>query len=172
MTWTPLPAPADMTFEQLISELDDRFEQLLGYVDGEAPAETQTIQELRTEILALIAAARVYDQAGFVIGLPTAGARLFLVVAVRPYTIPENCVGSYGKAAVAPTASAEFTLKKNGVSFGTMTFDAGLTTAEFVTADDVSFEAGDVLEVVAPAVQDVTLADVCWNLKALFSEEG
>jgi hypothetical protein len=44
-----------------------------------------------------------------------------------------------------------FSIEKNGVAFGTMTFAASGTTATFAAASQADFVAGDVLMVVCPA---------------------
>lgn len=66
---------------------------------------------------------------------------------------------SQGFAEIAATATTDFDIQKNGVSIGTMRFAAAGTVATFIFAGDVSFVAGDVLTVIAPASPDATLAD-------------
>ena len=66
----------------------------------------------------------------------------------------------------AATASAVFTLKKNGSSIGTITV-AIAGTAGTVSISDSSIPAGAVLELFAPAVQDATLASVTITIAAI-----
>jgi len=92
-------------------------------------------------------------------GSPGASAVLLRLPVVRTVTFPAGLAGSRGVAGTAPTANATFDIRRNGATFGTMTFAAGATTATFAAASETAFSAGDVLSLVAPATQDVTLAD-------------
>ena len=74
----------------------------------------------------------------------------------------------YGVAATAATASATFTISKNGSSIGTAVFAAGATTAT-ITLSATSFAAGDVITIVGPATADATLANVDFTLLATTS---
>jgi hypothetical protein len=108
---------------------------------------------------------RPYIVAGYFPGQPAAGAimlRLYFSLAVR---LPQNLTGSQFKAATAATAQAAFDIQKNGSSIGTATFSAAATSASFTFSADVDFSAGDYLDIVAPASQDATLADICISLK-------
>ena len=71
--------------------------------------------------------------------------------------------GSQGTAGTAATAMATFEVQKNGVNVGTMVFAAAATTATFTMASATTFNAGDVLTLVAPAVPDATLANLAWT---------
>src|SRR3990167_1292164 len=64
---------------------------------------------------------------------------------------------SRAKSDVAATAQAVFSLRKNGVEFGTITFAAASTTGVFAAASETIFVDGDELDVVAPSVMDATL---------------
>jgi len=68
---------------------------------------------------------------------------------------------------VAATASATFTMLKNGISFGTINFAAAANTATFTVAADTTFDVGDRLTITAPSPADATLADVFMTLRAL-----
>jgi hypothetical protein len=83
--------------------------------------------------------------------------RMVMPTTVVFYT---GLVDSRASAQVAATASTVFSLKKNGVEFGTLTFGIGATTGVFAAAADTSFSAGDILTVVAPNPRDATLADL------------
>jgi hypothetical protein len=75
-----------------------------------------------------------YDVGSCVIDKPDAGATAAVIAVVRAFTIPSNFTGSLAKASVAATASATFTVNKNGSSIGTFVFAASGTTATFWTA--------------------------------------
>lgn len=71
---------------------------------------------------------------------------------------------SRGRALVAPTADADFTIKKNGSSIGTIRFEAGSPTSVLITfASAQSFAVGDLLQITSPA-EDATLADISFSL--------
>jgi hypothetical protein len=70
----------------------------------------------------------------------------------------EDFVGSYASADEASTGTATFSITKNGVEVGTLTFDAS-DAGVFAATGGVSFVPGDILRVVAPATQDATLSD-------------
>jgi hypothetical protein len=109
-------------------------------------------------------ASNVADVPVFIPGVPAAGDLVFAMTAVRSFSFPENMDGSAAGAEVAATGSVAFDLTRNGVSFGTVTFD---TSAVGVFASTpVRFDVGDVLRVVAPSPADGTLADVRLTLRA------
>ena len=96
--------------------------------------------------------------------------RLTLVlryVATRCLCLPVDLAGSQAVTSVATTAQADFDLRKNGTSIGTISLAASATVATFSAASAVTLAAGDVLTAVAPAAPDATLANVdltliCW----------
>ncbi len=137
---------------------------ILGIGSDEEAGDGKTISEQIEELRTLIAGSLSYDQAGFYVGQPSAGLKLFAIPVTRAFTLPANCAGSYAKCATAPYASATFFIKKNGFQIGTFTFPAGILSATFA-CDETEFIAGDVLEVWAPATADTDLADPCWNFK-------
>jgi hypothetical protein len=77
---------------------------------------------------------------------------------------PAGLTGSQGTAGIVATASATYSIQKNGSNVGTMAFAAGLTTATFTMASTTTFMAGDILTVVAPASPDATLENLAWTL--------
>ncbi len=81
----------------------------------------------------------------------------------RSVSFVANLTGSHASADTASTGTVSFTLKQNGSSVGTVTFTAS-ATGTFTFASPVTFAAGDVLNIVAPATADGTLADVAINL--------
>lgn len=68
--------------------------------------------------------------------------------------------GSQFSATTAATASATYTIRKNGASIGTLVWAAAGTVPTVTFAAPQSFVAGDVLDVVGPAVADTTLAGI------------
>jgi hypothetical protein len=98
-----------------------------------------------------------YDFSMFV-ATPYAATTIFSFVAVRSFTTVSSFTGSVGKAGVASTGTATFTVTKNGTQIGTVVFTSSATATFTGTA--TSFAAGDVLAVTAPSSQDATLANV------------
>lgn len=103
-----------------------------------------------------------YDVGGSMWGAPTASLVIMRLPMVRKVVFPASLSGSYMIAATAATASTVFSLKKNGVEFGTATFGAAGTSATFAAASATNFSVGDILTIVAPASPDATLADLGW----------
>lgn len=77
--------------------------------------------------------------------------------------------GSQAVARIAPTSDAEFTVLKNGISVGTITFAATETTATFDTSGLVEFDAGDELDLQAPSPRDATLSGIKITLRGFRS---
>lgn len=78
-------------------------------------------------------------------------------------TFPAGLNASRASSAVASTGTAVFSLKRNGVTFGTLTFTTS-ATGVFASTSPVVFSAGDTLTVVAPASADATLYDISITL--------
>ena len=120
-----------------------------------------------------------FYQTGSVVGAANANAQVYGLAIALPglafqasewlfghkfgvaVSFPENFSGSYAIAEVAATSAAEFSLKKNGTEFGTLTFTG--TTGTF-SASATNFAIGDLLEIVAPATEDDTLAHLSITL--------
>jgi hypothetical protein len=100
-------------------------------------------------------------------GKPTTGELLFRHEFTAAIGIPINLANSQGSSGVAATASAVFSLKKNGTQFGTATWAAAGTEPTFVAAATTSFAIGDVLSINAPASVDTTLADISLSIVGL-----
>jgi len=159
-----LPNFDEVDFETkwMVIELNRRL--ALGISTEQGAGEGKTIEEQIDELITKINATLAYDQAGYYVGKPDAGLKLFSVIAIRQFILPADCVGSQAKVSVAPHTSATFIIKRNGFQIGTFTFPAGVLTATF-DSDETEFIPGDVLEVYAPAIQDTDLQDPCWNFK-------
>ncbi len=110
------------------------------------------------------AAIRPYDIGLFCAGLPAASEKLLRYVYVRSVDLAAALAGSSCKAGTAATAQTDFTLKKNGVSMGTIRFAAAGTVATYVGVSATSFVSGDILELTAPGSQDATLADISFTI--------
>lgn len=105
-----------------------------------------------------------YDIGGTIVGQPAGGAILLRYPSPRAIRFPSGMVGSRGVAGTAATASAVFSIRKNGTQFATMSFAGGASTATFTAASDTDFAGGDVLTVVSPNPADSTLADIGFSL--------
>jgi len=92
------------------------------------------------------------------------GITLLRVAFPRTTTFLAGLPSSQAKSEAAATASSVFTIYKisGGVpsSIGTITFAPAATSGTFAMASDQIFAEGDMMEVVAPAVSDATLADI------------
>jgi hypothetical protein len=159
-----LPNFDEVDFETkwMVIELNRRL--ALGISTEQGAGEGKTIEEQIDELITKINATLAYDQAGFFVGKPENEQKLFSIPVARKFVLPENCLGSQAKVAIAPHASATFSIKKNGFQIGTFTFGAGVTNATFV-CDETIFEVGDVLEIYSPTIKDSDLSDPCWNFK-------
>jgi hypothetical protein len=104
-----------------------------------------------------------FDLGFYFEGLLTNSEKVARYVFNRSVTFPASLTGSNATADVASTGTVSFALNKNGSSIGSVTFTAS-ATATFTFASPVTFAAGDVLTVVAPATADASLADVQINL--------
>lgn len=107
-----------------------------------------------------------YDVATSVFGKPTDGEVVMRFRACRAYTLQSDQTNGQAKSSVAATASSVFTVAKNGVAVGTITFAASGTVGTIAIASNISFAIGDVLTITAPATADLTLADVDFTLVA------
>lgn len=110
---------------------------------------------------------RVMALAGSVNGTTTSSAKILMAVTAQPFTVAAtpSVTPSYGYVDVAPTAQTIFSIRKNGVEVGTMTFAAATNAATFTFASLVSFAAGDRITVVAPVTPDTTLADLYFTIR-------
>jgi hypothetical protein len=106
-----------------------------------------------------------YLLAGSQPGKPTAAQRVFHHLAGAGFILPQNLTGSAAKAKAAATAEADFDIKLNGTSKGTIRFAASGTTASFIFSTTTTIADGDEIEIIAPGSQDATLADLTWTLK-------
>lgn len=69
-----------------------------------------------------------------------------------------------GSCRVNPTAAASFLVKKNGVTFLTLTVNTNGTITDSWTGGPYNLDIGDVLTFHTPATQDATLMDVSFSI--------
>jgi hypothetical protein len=105
-----------------------------------------------------------YDVGAQLSGAPTASLVMLRYKFPRTVVFPAGLTDSQGVAATAATAQTDLDIKKNGASVGTMRFAAAGTSASFIQASQQTYNAGDILTVVAPASPDATLANVSFVL--------
>jgi hypothetical protein len=134
----------------------------LSNVDNTTDAAKPISSATQTALNAKVSTGAVpYDIAAPVFGKPAASEIVLRVRTQRAFTLDTF----YGYAATAATtASAVFTVTKNGSSIGTITFSTS-TNASTTTVATTSFAIGDVLTITAPASQNATLADIDFFLK-------
>lgn len=130
-----------------------------------------TRQQLQTDVghPARVSAsdfATPYDIATFTQTKPTASEVVCYLKAVRAFKVPANFSGSVAGASVAATSSTTFQVQRNGSSIGSFAFSASATTATFSSSAETTFNAGDVLTIVAPATPDATLSNLYLTLSA------
>lgn len=78
-------------------------------------------------------------------------------------TIPAGLVGTRVKIGTNPTAQAVLSIKKNGVEVGTIAIAAN-GTVTLAAAAQIDLTTADELTIVAPGVEDATLADVRFTI--------
>jgi hypothetical protein len=98
-------------------------------------------------------------------GTPNSNEVVFVLKAVRTFTLPISLTESYAFAVTASTGTAVFTLLKNGSSIGSVTFTSS-ATGVFSFSSAISFALGDVFSIAAPASPDATLASIAFDLLA------
>lgn len=110
---------------------------------------------------------------GYLQGAPTSSEVVFQIPVAFAYSFPLNLVGSEGNVVTPTTATAVFSIRKNGTEFATLTFSVhspidgrGVFASSNSPLAAVSFSVGDILEIVAPASPDATLAGLGFQLVA------
>lgn len=101
-------------------------------------------------------------------GKPDDSQEIFLIGLTRAVELPSLLSGSVFDCRVAPTADYVATLYQNGVSIGTITFPAGLTTGTASFAGGVVLNPNDVFEVTGQGTRDATLEDISLAFAATF----
>jgi hypothetical protein len=111
----------------------------------------------------------IYDIGGGSNGLQAVNGYAVNFKATRAMTLPANFSGSVAEAVTAATAITAFTVLKNGVSIGTMTFAAAGTVPTFSVVGTTSLAIGDTLRIQGGVTPDTTLSDIAITLKATLS---
>lgn len=101
----------------------------------------------------------IYDLPVYIQDFPLAGEEYPRYAVSRAMTLPAGLTGTVAKIQTNPTATMTFTLYKNDVSIGTIAF-ATNGVATLTMASQVSFVAGDIFSMIAPAIQDITGQDI------------
>jgi len=111
------------------------------------------------------AAGTILYLTGFnILGLPGDNARVAMHIFTETVVFPSGLTGSQAKSKAASTGNVSFDIQKNGSSIGSVVFNVS-STATFTFSSQQTFNAGDILELIAPTPQDGTLADVAITLK-------
>ena len=107
-----------------------------------------------------VAANPPYDFSWRKEGQPAANEVVFRHALARRVRLEADFAGSVGVAGTAATADADFDVRRNGSSIGTIRYSAASTTSTFIAASVVTLEVGDEVTVVAMASVDASLADL------------
>lgn len=110
------------------------------------------------------ASSQPYDIGAQLASAPSASLVMLRYKFPRTVVFPASLTDSQGTAGTAATAQTDFDIRRNGVSVGTMRFAAAGTSATFIAASQQTYNAGDILTVVAPASPDATLSGVSFVL--------
>lgn len=101
-----------------------------------------------------------YDVTFAYAGAPPNATILQLICFSRPVTMSGNFAGSTGHCGGNPTATAVYTVYKNGATIGTVTIStSGAFTFATTFGASPSFALGDTLSILTP-VTDATLSSV------------
>lgn len=106
-----------------------------------------------------------YDIALYAAGPVAASETLLRFVCARAFTIPAGTAGA-ASVVTPPTLDVTMTLRKNGVTFGTVYWPVGAPNGTVNVPTPTAFAWGDILTIVAQPFLDATLADVSITLLA------
>lgn len=106
-----------------------------------------------------------FDLAFFGSGVYSANEELFRTEFASTAIFPVGLVGSVANAKIAAAGATTLILKKNGVTFGTINWAMGATEATFTSATGATFDAGDILSLVAPNPADASLSSVAATIR-------
>lgn len=104
-----------------------------------------------------------FDLSFFVADNPYSGEKIGVHTFTHATVFPAGLTGSQGYATDPSSGTAVFTIQKNDVDIGSVTFDAS-RDATFALAGGASFAAGDRLTLIAPEPQDATLYEASITL--------
>lgn len=91
---------------------------------------------------------------------PAAGEEVIAHICTTEVTFPANFLGSIAKALVLATGTAVYSIRKNGVQIGTLTFTSASLVGVYAMASEAIFAIGDRFSVIAPNPRDETLSGV------------
>lgn len=140
-------------------------------LDNEPPIEGSPAEPTTNEFWMFIPALQgvpgagdLYDFCLYVQDRPRESEVIGRHIFTSEITFAEAMPLSKASSAVAATGSTVFSIRKNTSEFSTVTFGAGQDEGVFSTSAETVFAAGDLLEIVAPASRDATLADLSITL--------
>lgn len=98
-------------------------------------------------------------------GIPDSGQVFLRVKLPRTVIFSVDFAGSYAADALnSATSNYVISVQKNGSQFGTITYASASATPTFSAASETTFQAGDILGVIAPGSQDATLQGISITL--------
>ena len=125
-----------------------------------SPLSATLLAAVNSLIATYTAGTQPYELEMFLPGAPAAAQIVYRRIFAITVNLPPGLTGSLARAGVAATAGTSFTIQKNGANIGAILFGAGATVPTFSLTAAVSFLAGDILSIVAPATPDPTLAEI------------
>jgi hypothetical protein len=131
-------------------------------IDGSAPTDGQILQYSSSTGKWEMLVDRPIFPVSMVVGKPSAGQLVCIYTAGASMTFPANFASpnSYGSVGTLPSATATFSIYKNGSLVGNVAVSTAGVFTFTTTSGSFSLNAGDRLTVVAPGSQDATMADV------------
>ncbi len=128
-----------------------------------SPTQDATLSDVAFTI-AVMRTTQPYDIGFAPLGLPANALTYPWLTFTRTVEFAGNFSGSYGTVGTNPTATATFTVKKNGSTIGTIVVSTGgLVTFTASGGAVITFDAGDRMTLLSPA-QDATLSDVAFTI--------
>lgn len=97
---------------------------------------------------------------------PASGEEVIGYLMTTEVTFLAAFAGSVAKAIVASSETAVYSVRKNGVQIGTLTFNTGNTSGVFAMASPNTFLPNDRFSVIAPDPRDATLSGVAMTFVA------
>lgn len=105
-----------------------------------------------------------YDIAIYVPGAFASSMVCSEINSVRSFSLPSGLSGSIATLDVAATADTVFSIARNGLEIGTVSFAAGSAAGVLAMASSASFNRGDIFKVIAPLSPDATAAGLSLSL--------
>lgn len=107
-----------------------------------------------------------FEIASFIAGKTLASELIFQFAFADAVEFPANFTGAQAKTTIQSTATATFSIHKNGLDVGSIVFAPGsdLAILSSTGAASIAFDTGDIIQIRAPSVPDQTLADWAFTL--------